>query len=107
MFSGTVGISRVKERFSIQIFSAFILTTVVKATRGGTKALEADGRKRPQASIAWKPSRAFLFFFTKVLYEDDVKQAHRDVDASTGFIPPCSTSLETLAASSFILRTAR
>ena len=49
MFSGNVGISRVKERFSIQIFSAFILTTVVKATRGGTKALEADGRKCPQS----------------------------------------------------------
>ena len=48
MFSGTVGISRVKERLSIQIFGAFIPTAVVKATRGGTKALEADGRKRPQ-----------------------------------------------------------
>jgi len=49
MFSGTVGISRVKERLSIQIFGAFIPTTVVKATRGGTKALEADGRKCPQS----------------------------------------------------------
>ncbi len=72
MFSGNVGISRVKERFSIQIFSAFILTTVVKATRGGTKALEADGKNVHKASIAWKPSRAFLFFFAKVLHEDDV-----------------------------------
>lgn len=49
MFSGNVGISRVKERFSIQIFGAFIPTAVMKATRGGTKALEADGRKRPQS----------------------------------------------------------
>ena len=49
MFSGTVGISRVKERLSIQIFGAFIPTTVVKATRGGTKALKADGRKSPQS----------------------------------------------------------
>lgn len=49
MFSGNVGISRVKERFSIQIFGAFIPTAVMKATRGGTKALEADGRKCPQS----------------------------------------------------------
>ena len=49
MFSGNVGISRVKERLSIQIFGAFIPTAVVKATRGGTKALKADGRKRPQS----------------------------------------------------------
>lgn len=49
MFSGNVGISRVKERFSIQIFGAFIPTAVMKATRGGTKALEADRRKCPQS----------------------------------------------------------
>ena len=49
MFSGNVGISRVKERFSIQIFGAFIPTAVMKATRGGTKALEADGIKCPQS----------------------------------------------------------
>tara|TARA_B100001939_G_C16915505_1_gene606701 strand:- start:329 stop:547 length:219 start_codon:yes stop_codon:yes gene_type:complete len=71
MFSGNVGISRVKDRLSIQIFGAFIPTTVVKATRGGTKALKADGRKRLQSLIVWKRSRAFWFFFTKVLYEED------------------------------------
>ena len=49
MFSGTVGISRVKECLSIQIFGASVPTAVVKPTRGGTKALEADRRKRPQS----------------------------------------------------------
>ena len=49
MFSENVGISRVKDRLSIQIFGAFIPTAVMKATRGGTKALEADGRKCPQS----------------------------------------------------------
>ena len=35
----------------------------------GEKITEENVHK---ASIAWKPSRAFWFFFTKVLYEDDV-----------------------------------
>ena len=49
MFSGNAGISPVKDRLLIQIFSASVPTAVVKLTRGGTKALEADRRKRPQS----------------------------------------------------------
>ena len=49
MFSGNVGISRIKDRLSIQIFGASVPTAVVKATRGGIKALKVDGRKRPES----------------------------------------------------------
>ena len=79
MFSGNVGISRVKSVFDTNI-CAFIPTAVVKATRGGTKALEADRRKRPQSFHRVEAIACVLVLLYQSVARRRRIAAHRHVD---------------------------